>query len=223
MRSGGANWSARERHRLTRRLEAGKVANSGLDHNSPAVATDPAIFFYQMHSLPKKSSLVPIGYRAEIEAKNKTQVIAMLKSVSSGKRIKDWPLGKAFEHIVLRAFELEGASVRWPFNNAINGTVVEQIDGAVYHGGFAYLVESKDYSDPNNIEPIAKLRNQLTRRPAGTLGLLFARNGFTEPAKTLTRMINPLNILLWEFEELEKGLSTGTHVSSIENQIFLCG
>ena len=95
------------------------MANSGLDHNSPAVATDPAKVFYQMHSLPKKGSLVPIDYRAEIEAKNKTQVIAMLKSVSSGKKIKDWPLGKAFEHIVLRAFELEGASVRWSFNNAI--------------------------------------------------------------------------------------------------------
>jgi len=101
-----------------------------------------------------------------------------------------------------------------------NGTVAEQIDGAVYHSGFACLVESKDYSDPNNIEPIAKLRNQLTRRPAGALGLLFARNGFTEPAKTLTRMTNPLKILLWEFEELEKGLSTGTMCQALKTKFF---
>ena len=101
-----------------------------------------------------------------------------------------------------------------------NGMVAEQIDGAVYHGGFACPVESKDYSDPNNIEPIAKLRNQLTRRPVGALGLLFARNGFTEPAKTLTRMINPLNILLWEFEELEKGLSTGTMCQALKTKFF---
>ena len=148
-------------------------------------------------------------YVAAIKTKNRTQPLAMLASVASGAPIRGWPVGIAFEHIVLRAFELEGAAVRWPFRIEVNGSVIEQIDGAVYVGHLACLVESKDYSDPNNIEPIAKLRNQLTRRPSGTLGLLFARSGFTEPAKMLTRMISPMNILLWEFEELEAGLRDG--------------
>ena len=77
-------------------------------------------------------------------------------------------------------------------------------------------MESKDYSDPNNIEPIAKLRNQLTRRPSGTLGLLFARSGFTEPDKMLTRMISPMNILLWELAELEAGLRTGARCEKLK-------
>jgi hypothetical protein len=71
-------------------------------------------------------------------------------------------------------------------------------------------IKSKDYSAPINVEPMAKLRNQLSRRPAGTLGLVFSREGFTEPAKILARMMQPLNILLWEYEELEQSLTTGT-------------
>jgi len=76
--------------------------------------------------------------------------------------------------------------------------------------GLNSYVESKDYRKPINIEPIAKLTNQLLRRPSGTLGLIFARHGFTEPAKILARTMNPLNILLWEFEEVEQSLNSGT-------------
>jgi hypothetical protein len=35
------------------------------------------------------------------------------------------------------------------------------------------------------------------------MGLVFGRTGFTEPAKIMTRFINPLSILIWEFEELK--------------------
>ena len=159
-----------------------------------------------------------IDYIATIQTKNTAQLLTMLAAVEANRTLRNWPPGKAFEHIVLRAFELEGAAVSWPFHNEMHGQVIEQIDGAVYFEHLACLVESKDYSDPNNIEPIAKLRNQLTRRPAGTLGLLFARSGFTEPAKTLTRMINPLNILLWEFGELEAGLRTGTMCRALKTK-----
>ena len=100
--------------------------------------------------------------------------------------------------------------MRWPFTVEEEGEVVEQIDGAVHYEWLSCLVEAKDYSEPINVEPIAKMRNQLTRRPVGTLGLIFARSGFTDPAKKLTRRINPLNILLWEPSELVQGLRDGT-------------
>jgi len=31
------------------------------------------------------------------------------------KQVKDWDVGKALEHLIIRAFELEGARVEYPF------------------------------------------------------------------------------------------------------------
>jgi len=150
------------------------------------------------------------NYVADIQGKNSAQLLNMLQAISNGTPIRGWPPGIAFEHIVIRAFEIEGATVQWPFAVRQGSKIIEQIDGTVYFDGLACLVESKDYREPINIEPIAKLKNQLSRRPVGTLGLVFARQGYTDPAKILVRMMQPLNILLWEYEELELSLSTGT-------------
>jgi hypothetical protein len=139
----------------------------------------------------------------------------MLDSLEANQEIPQWPPGKAFEHIVLRAFEIERtARVIWPFTVPLQGKVIEQIDGAVYVEGLPCLIETKDYDDPLNIEPIAKLRNQLMRRPSGTMGLVFTMSNFTDPAKSLTRLMNPLSILLWDYHELRYG---------IENQVMCRG
>jgi hypothetical protein len=91
-----------------------------------------------------------------------------------------WDAGRAFEYLVLRAFQLDGAEVKWPYSVTLFDEVVEQIDGAVHCVGLSCLVESKDFADKTvDITPIAKLRNQLLRRPAGTVGLIFSRTGFT--------------------------------------------
>jgi len=43
-----------------------------------------------------------------------------------------WDSGKAFEYLVLRAFQLDGAEVTWPYEVSLFGEeVIEQIDGAV--------------------------------------------------------------------------------------------
>jgi hypothetical protein len=98
-----------------------------------------------------------------------------------------WDAGKAFEYLVLRAFELDGADVKWPYRVKLFGEEVEQVDGVIYSGGLSCLVESKDFADkPVDIAPIAKLRNQLLRRPASTIGLIFSRTGFTDPATHLS-------------------------------------
>src|SRR5262245_45955191 len=82
----------------------------------------------------------------------------------------EWEAGKAFEYLILRAFELDGAQVRWPYPVHLFGEQVEQIDGSVSVSGLYGLVECKDETDNIAIAPIAKLRNQLLRRPWGTVG-----------------------------------------------------
>jgi hypothetical protein len=119
----------------------------------------------------------------------------------------DWAPGKAFEHLVLRAFQLDGAEVRWPYSVELGDEVVEQIDGAIHWGGLSCLVESKDTEKSIPIGPLAKMRNQLLRRPAGTVGLVFSRSGFTDPALLLTRYLSPQTILLWNGGEIAHALA----------------
>ncbi|MBD2315311.1 restriction endonuclease [Phormidium tenue] len=119
----------------------------------------------------------------------------------------DWESGKAFEYLIIRAFELDGAEVRYPYNVRLFEEEIEQIDGAIHISEFSCLVESKDFADKKvDIAPIAKLRNQLLRRPTATVGLVFSRTGFTDPARTLSRFLSPHAILLWDGNEIEYAL-----------------
>lgn len=119
-----------------------------------------------------------------------------------------WDSGKAFEYLVLRAFQLDGAEVRYSYSVKLFGEEIEQVDGVVYYSGLACLIESKDFADKVNVDitPIAKLRNQLLRRPASTLGLVFSRTGFTDPARHLSYFSLPQTILLWSGEEIKYAL-----------------
>jgi hypothetical protein len=118
-----------------------------------------------------------------------------------------WDAGKAFEYLVLRAFQLDGAEIKWPYSVTFFDEVVEQIDGAIYYSGLSCLVESKDFADKTvDITPIAKLRNQLLRRPAGTVGLMFSRTGFTNAAVSLSCFSLPQAILLWNGAEIKYAL-----------------
>jgi hypothetical protein len=113
-----------------------------------------------------------------------------------------WSKGKAFEYLIVRAFELSGAKVRYPYSVREDGQTIEQIDGVIYYHHFSCLLECKDQTDPVNFEPIAKLRSQLMRR-ATTIGNVFSMSGFTEPALKLMRTLSPQIILLWQREEIE--------------------
>jgi Restriction endonuclease len=111
--------------------------------------------------------------------------------------------GKAFEYLVLRLFQLDGAEVRWPYRVIIRGVEIEQIDGIIYVAGMPFLIESKDESQNIAIDPIAKLRGQMARRHPGTIGMLFSYRGFTGPALMLVQQTSPQNVLLWSgFEVL---------------------
>jgi hypothetical protein len=96
--------------------------------------------------------------------------------------------------------------VRWPYSIEIEEEVVEQIDGAIHWGRLSCLVECKDTTYRISVEPIAKMRNQLLRRPSGAVGLVFSRAGFTQPAVLLARYISTQTILLWDGNEIEHAL-----------------
>jgi hypothetical protein len=126
----------------------------------------------------------------------------------------DWDAGKAFEYLVLRAFQLEGSHVRWPYKVTIGELTktetrkeLEEIDGFIHtNDGLVCLVQCKDEGVRVNIEPIAKLRNQLLRRPSTVIGIVFSRSGFTDPASLLARFTAPQVILLWAGDEVEIAL-----------------
>lgn len=145
---------------------------------------------------------MPVDYVVKIRQYDYPKLLQLWERVRRGDPIPGWSKGKMLEHMVLRAFELEQADVIWPYEVRYENRVVEQIDGAVYFEALACLVEAKDYEDDVDIEPIAKLRNQLSRRPASAIGLVFSRSGFTEPAKILTRYVIPQTVLLWEGSEI---------------------
>jgi len=137
------------------------------------------------------------------------------KSVRQG-ATPGWEPGRAFEHLILRAFELDGAVVRWPYTVDLQDQLVEQIDGAVYAGSLSCLVEAKDTARPVNFDAVGKLRQQLSRRPAGVVGLLFSRTGFTEPAATLARYLAPQNVLFWTGKDLATALEQRSMLDALE-------
>jgi hypothetical protein len=82
-------------------------------------------------------------------------------------------------------FELDGAQVTWPYSvRLFGGRETEQIDGSVRFGGLHWLIECKDEKEDVAVDPIAKLRNQLLRRPSGTVGLVFTTTKLLPFAKT---------------------------------------
>lgn len=123
-----------------------------------------------------------------------------------------WDAGEALEYLVIRAFELdpdEPALVRYPYRVLLFEEIVEEIDGAVHLPGLSCIVESKDWEKHVAITPIVKMRNQLLRRPAGTVGLLFTREGFTRPAVHLAHFTMPQAVLLWSGADLQFAMDAG--------------
>lgn len=148
-------------------------------------------------------------YERRIRAMGREELLALWQKIWR-RSPTGWPPGKAFEYLILRAFELEGAVVRYPFevrwgsNEGGSGRyALEQLDGVIHLGELHALVESKDEAEPVNVEPVAKLRNQLLRRPAGVIGICFSTLGFTMPAGLLANMMAPQTVLLWYGSEVD--------------------
>jgi hypothetical protein len=126
--------------------------------------------------------------------------------------IPGWEAGEALEYLVIRAFELdpdEPATVRYPYEVSLFGERVEEIDGAVHLPGLSCLVESKDWGKNVAIAPIVKMRSQLLRRPAGTIGLMFSKTTFTKPAIYLAHFTMPQAVLLWSGTDIQIAMEEG--------------
>jgi hypothetical protein len=159
-------------------------------------------------------------YRSRIQRLKHAGLLKLWAHIKAGST-PDWPSGRAFEYLILRAFELEGALVTWPYYAPAGDEFrapderLEEFDGAVYVSTFACLVEAKDHADPVNVEPLAKLRFQLSRRPASIIGCLFSRSGFTNAALILSRFLAPQTILLWSGDDVEYALSRKQMVAGL--------
>jgi hypothetical protein len=148
-------------------------------------------------------------YEALIALHQYDDLLRLWERVAQAESTPGWEAGRALEYLIVRAFELEGAEVRYPYSVNISNSPAEQIDGVIYSDGISYMIECKDTATRENIESIAKLRNQLLRRPAQTMGLVFSRSGFTPVAITLTQYSSPQNILLWNGAEINDALRSG--------------
>jgi hypothetical protein len=123
-----------------------------------------------------------------------------------------WEGGEALEYLVIRAFERdpdEAAAVRYPYEVSLFGEKVEEIDGAVHLPGLSCLVESKDWGKNVAIGPIVKMRSQLLRRPAGTIGLMFSKKTFTRPSIYLAHFTMPQAVLLWSGLDIQTAIDEG--------------
>lgn len=142
--------------------------------------------------------------------------------------LKKYPKGKVLEFIILRAFELElqntdipedrntphiihSGYVKYPFdvkypkfNERDCKDILEQIDGSICCDGLYSLIEFKDYTeDKISVEPLAKMRNMLSRRHGSVFGMFFSKTPFTMPAIIQVQFMAPQIILLWSFEEMD--------------------
>jgi len=141
-------------------------------------------------------------YEVSVKQLNRRGLLRLWRQIVAGKT-PGWAPGKAFEYLIIRAFELEGADVTYPYQVKVEEDVVEQIDGLVVVDAVLAIVESKDQTNPVNVEPLAKMRNQLLRRPSAAVGSIFSRSGFTSAAQILAQYFAPQALVLWEANEIE--------------------
>jgi hypothetical protein len=125
-----------------------------------------------------------------------------------------WELGKALEHLVIRAFTLNELDAEYPYHVPPGGRILDQIDGIVFVDGQCFLIECKD-EDATDIEALSKLRIQLLRRPGSTLGCVFTRHHFTRPALILNDLSVPYRILLWSELDIEESLKKESFANTL--------
>ena len=116
-----------------------------------------------------------------------------------------WSTGKALEYMLIRAFDLEGAEVVYPYNNNILHSQ-EQFDGYVFVKdlGAGFLIECKEWKEKVSFDELAKLHGRLTYRMPSTYGVFLSKSGFTPSAVELMYMMHPHNVLLWSYDEIDE-------------------
>lgn len=145
---------------------------------------------------------------AAARAWNRADLIRILSGLKRGVTQEEWAPGRDLEYLIVRAFEIEGIDVTYPFRVAVHdgNRTTEQIDGAITLAGALFLLESKAWTEHVSRGPLALLTSQLARRPPATMGVVFTLKGYTEAATALTNMTSPVRVLLWTPDELERAI-----------------
>jgi hypothetical protein len=171
----------------------------------------------------------PSGWRAETLARLRA-VWAGLKPESAEKdterRFDDRLLtpegaGDVFERWVLEAFRLSGATGHEAYRVPLYGSegTREQIDGLVFDGWQAFVMECKFWADKVDFGPIALFHTILDNRTVGTLGLFFSAFGYTLPALQSAELLRPLRVLLFDARDLQGALGRKPFKNSMAEMV----
>jgi len=163
-----------------------------------------------------KPSKKALAYIEAAQAMQWADLSELWKSIKSG-NTPGWDKGKALEHLVVRAFELSGLDVGYPYDVPPVGRPIEQIDGVVYLDHLAFLIECKD-SDSADVAVISKMRHQLERRPPTTFGCIFVAGRFTEAASIVAGVTPPHRLILWNKSDIETALERQDFGSALVNK-----
>ncbi len=150
-------------------------------------------------------------YQRRVLALAHEDLVKLWSGLRVGVTPADWPPGVLLEYLLLRAFQLEGVEVIWPYRVYLDGVLVEQIDGVLYFDGIACLVECKNVTQPVDSVAIVKLKSKLQRRPRTTIGALFNTGYFSGAAVSMMKMLPPPDVLLWSGTEIDLALR-GRHL-----------
>lgn len=147
-------------------------------------------------------------YRNRVLQWDRGEVVKVWEQMLAGNSPTGWPPGRLLEYLLLRACQLEGAEVTWPFQ-IHQRYLLEQIDGVIRFDWLSCLLECKHQQEPVDVDPILKLKAQLVRRPRMAVGALFSTSGFTESALSQANLLPPANVLLWNKREMDLALRQG--------------
>lgn len=148
-------------------------------------------------------------YRDRVLALGHAGLLKMWAAICRGAPLPGWPRGKALEYLILRALQLEGVEVTWPYRvyrQQPQQQQVEEIDGAAHFDGLTCLVECKARARLTDIAPIVKLKAQVMRRTRQTFGAVFSVSRFSPGALSLVEMLPPADVVLWEGPEIDRAL-----------------
>lgn len=182
------------------------------------VFTFPLSRFRTMHRIQGRSAA---DMETEAKGWSRDDLLRVWEDIKARRPIDGWPRGKAFEYFVVRAFDIEGLRVKWPYEVTYRQKlgIVEQNDGFIYLGERPFLIESKDVSDPLEVESVAKLRFRLEARPPGTMSVLFNSTKFSLATEVFAQFAVPLNVVLWRGQDFDSVLPTASMAAGLQAKL----
>lgn len=163
-----------------------------------------------------------VAYKQRADAYSWREIATLWDQVKAGET-PDWDNGKALEYLVVRAFRLSGLQVEYPYDVPPGGKPIEQIDGLVYLGELAFIIECKDTKDAVDMEVIAKVCNRLARRPPTTMGCVFVAGSFSTSALLLADLTTPHRVTLWTQDDIEASFRASDFKATLEKKYrYLC-